>query len=156
MRRIRMLVKLALVAVGGTTMVAAGAEAAAVGSGTVFGGFTADEFPVVVETSKSGRKVVRIGLGLEMTCTSGGAFALPDRDDNLRVNGKRRFSRSSTVTLRNDDGTATAVEFNRAGAFNKARTKVTGTWASKMTFRDAAGAVTDTCESGTVRWSAKQ
>jgi hypothetical protein len=41
-------------------------------------------------------------------------------------------------------------------AFNKARTKVKGTWATTMTFHDAAGAVTDTCESGTVNWTAKQ
>jgi hypothetical protein len=151
-----MLVKLALVAVGGTTMVAAGAQAAPVGSGAFFGGFTADEFPVVVEMSKSGRKVVRVGLGHAMTCTSGGEFALPVWDENLKVSAKRRFSRSSAVTVRNDDGTTTDVEVRHAGAFNKARTKVTGTWSSKMTTRDTAGAVTDTCESGTVRWSAKQ
>ena len=41
------------------------------------------------------------------------------------------------------------------GRFNKARTRVSGTWTFKATFRDAAGAVVDTCDSGIVNWSAK-
>jgi hypothetical protein len=60
------------------------------------------------------------------------------------------------MTTRNDDGTTTDFEGSVSGAFNKARTKATGKWTFKATDHDATGAVTDTCDSGSVSWSAKQ
>jgi hypothetical protein len=60
------------------------------------------------------------------------------------------------VTQRNDDGTTIDFEGTISGTFNSSRTRVSGTWAFKGTEHDAAGAVTDTCDSGSVSWSAKQ
>jgi hypothetical protein len=60
------------------------------------------------------------------------------------------------MTNRNDDGTTTDFEGTISGSFNKARTKASGKWSFKATDHDAAGAVTDTCDSGSVSWSAKQ
>lgn len=143
-------------AVGAVMLSAASAEAAPASTGTVFGGFTAKDFPVVVETSKSGRRVVRMGVGVELSCTSGVMLGIPARDENLKISRTGRFTRKLSFTNRNGDGTTTDFESSLAGAFNRARTRVTGTWSTTMTFRDAAGAVTDTCESSSVRWSAKQ
>ena len=133
-----------------------GATAAGAG-GTVYGGATGQDFPVVIETSKNGRKVVKARIAIRLTCTSGGSFALSDSYAGLSVNKRRRFSTSfGPVTNRNDDGTTTDVQGAISGAFNKARTKASGTWSLKATDHDTSGAVTDTCDSGNISWTAKQ
>jgi hypothetical protein len=125
-------------------------------SGVVFGGLTAQDWPVVVELSKNGRRVVRASAGLRLTCTSGGFFNVPDAYGGLPVKN-RKFSVSfGPTTQRNSDGTTTDLEGSISGSINKARSKVTGRWQLKATEHDAAGAVTDTCDSGVVSWSAKQ
>jgi hypothetical protein len=87
---------------------------------------------------------------------SGGGFTVPDSYIKLRVNKKGKFGVVyGPETVRNDDGTTTDFEGSISGAFNAPRTKVSGTWQTKMTEHDGTGAVTDTCDSGTVGWSAK-
>ena len=125
--------------------------------GTVYGGSTAQDFPVVIETSKNGRQVVRATIAIRLSCTSGAAPTLPDGYVKMSVSKKRKFSASfGPTTNRNSDGTTTDFEGTISGAFNKARTTVSGTWSFKGTDHDAAGAVTDTCDSGSVSWKAKQ
>ena len=87
-------------------------------------------------------------IAIRVSCTSGGFATVPDQYPKLRVNKKRKFSASfGPVTNRNDDGTTTDFEGTISGTFNKARTSASGTWTFKGTDRDAAGAVTDTCDS---------
>src|SRR4051794_14698858 len=103
-------------------------------AGTVYGGITAQDFPVVIETSKNGRKVVKARIAIHLTCTSGGGFTAPDGYTGLAVTKKRTFSASfGPVTNRNDDGTTTDLEGRISGTFNKARTNVSGKWSFKAT-----------------------
>ena len=139
-----------------TLAVAPIAAIAAVG-GTVFGGTTAQDFPVVIETSKNGRTVTKATIAIRLTCTSGSTVTLPDGYRRIPVTKKRKFSVGfGPTTQRNDDGTSTDFEGTISGTFNKARTSVSGTWTFKGTDHDAAGAVTDTCDSGSVTFKAKQ
>jgi hypothetical protein len=125
--------------------------------GTVYGGVTPQRFPVVIEASKNGRKVVEATIAIRLTCTSGGIVNLPDGYTAMSVSKKRKFSASfGPTTNRNDDGTTTDFQGSISGAFNKARTKASGKWSLKATDHDAAGAITDTCDSGSISWSAKQ
>jgi hypothetical protein len=79
------------------------------------------------------------------------------RDAAMSVSKKRKFGASfGPVTSRNDDGTTTDFEGSDSGAFNKARTKASGKWSLKATDRDASGAVTDTCDSGSINSTVKQ
>ena len=129
----------------------------AAAGGTVYGGDTAQGFPVVIETSKNGRRVVDATIAIRMTCTSGGAATVPDGYRGLAVNKKRKFKASfGPTTSRNDDGTTTDFEGTISGRFNKARTKASGKWSVKGTDHDATGAITDTCDSGGITWTAKQ
>jgi hypothetical protein len=125
-------------------------------TGAVLGGFTAQNFAVVVEMNKRRQRVTQIGLGIRMTCTSGGVFTVPDRYTGLKVSKKGRFSSSFTDTQRNTDGTTTDYVGSIAGSINKARTKAKGTWSLKAIDHDLAGAVTDTCDAANISWSAKQ
>ena len=169
MRRLRMLVTvsgssrwLGCVAAGVSALLLA-APVAASGSpgktraspGVVLGGFSAQDFPVVVEMAKSQKRVAQIGLAIRLTCTSGGTFTVPDRYRGMRVSKKGRFSATFTDIVRNDDGTTTDLAGSVAGTINKARTKAKGTWSLEGIDHDMAGAVTDTCDSGSVSWSAK-
>jgi hypothetical protein len=129
----------------------------AIARGTVYGGATAQQFPVVIGTSKNGRKVVNAHIAIRLTCTSGATVTLPDSYGGLSVNKKRKFgSAFGPETNRNPDGTTTDLQGTMTGAFNKARTKVSGKWTYTWTDHDATGAVTDTCDSGSVSWKAKQ
>jgi len=128
----------------------------AASAGAVYGGFSAQDFPVIVEMNKSRRRVVRVGIGIRMTCTSGGAFTVADRYEDLKVSKTGRFSSSFRDTNRNDDGTTFDREGSISGTLNRARTKITGRWSVKITDHDLAGAVTDTCEAANISWSAKQ
>ncbi len=125
--------------------------------GTVYGGATGQDFPVVIETSKNGRKVTKAKIAIRLTCTSGSTLTLPDGYTGLTVNKRRRFGTSfGPTTNRNDDGTTMDVQGAISGALNKARTKASGTWSLKVTDHDMSGAVTDTCDSGNINWTAKQ
>jgi hypothetical protein len=132
------------------------ATLAAVG-GTVYGGATSQDFPVVIETSRNGRKVAKAIIGIRLTCTSGGVGSVPDGYTALPVNRKRKFHAAfGPISTRNDDGTTTDFEGSITGRFNKSRTKVSGKWSLKATDHAATGAITDTCDSGSVSWRAKQ
>jgi hypothetical protein len=129
----------------------------AAAGGTVYGGMTAQDFPVTVETSKNRRRVSRAVIAIRLDCTSGGTIVVPDAYTAMTVNRKRKFRASfGPITERFDDGTSRDYEGSISGTFNKARTKVTGTWSFTGTDRDAAGTITDTCASDSIRWSAKQ
>ena len=70
---------------------------------------------------------------------------------------KGKFSATlGPETHRNDDGTTWDAEGAVAGRFNASKTTISGTWALKVTDHGAAGAVTDTCDSGSMNWKAKQ
>jgi hypothetical protein len=125
--------------------------------GNTYGGMTSQGHPVVVDLTSDRRKLVRALLAIEMPCTSGGTAFLTDEYNALRVSKKGKFGTAfGPVTVRNDDGTTTDVQGRISGKLNASRTKITGTWQLSGTDRDAAGAVLDTCDSGSVSWRAKQ
>ncbi len=125
-------------------------------SGVVYGGRTAQGWPVMIETSTNRGKVVQAVIGLRLTCTSGTFVSLPDRYIRLPIS-KRKFGLSfGPETRNNEDGTTTVSQGSISGALNKAQSKMSGKWQLTLTDHDAAGAVTDTCESGVITWSAKQ
>jgi hypothetical protein len=130
---------------------------AAAAAGVSYGGLTSQDFPVVVEVNRTGRKVVRADIAIRLTCTAGGFTIGPDSFGRLSVRKTGKFGSSfGPETRRNDDGTTTDFEGMVSGAFNSRRTKVAGKWSFKATEHDVSGAITDTCDSGSVSWSAKQ
>ena len=125
--------------------------------GFSYGGVTSQNFPVIVDVNKTRRQVVRTVIGILTTCSAGGVYITWDGYVKTPISKRGKFSASfGPSTERNADGTTTDFEGTVTGAFNSSRTKVSGTWTLKATDHDAAGAVTDTCDSGRVTWSAKQ
>jgi hypothetical protein len=137
-------------------VLAGGGAAFAATTGTVLGGKTGQGWPIVIELNKAGTQVVRMSAGLHLTCTSGGVVNLPDEYNKLKVSPSGKFGLTFGPTNRkNDDGTSTDFQGSLTGKLNKARTKASGKWSFKGIDKDAAGTVTDTCDSGSVNWTAK-
>jgi hypothetical protein len=148
----------ATAAVAATAAPSQGSSAASSAArvGVSYGGVTSQDFPVVVDVNRRRSRVVRAVIAIRLSCTAGGFNTVPDGYTKLSIR-RGKFSASfGPATQRNDDGTTTDFEGAISGTFNSSRTKVSGTWAFKGTEHDAAGAVTDTCDSGSVSWSAKQ
>ena len=152
----------ALVSLSPLTAAAASQQASAraqpgPAAGVLYGGLSSQRLPVVLEVSRNGLRVVRVTIAIRLQCTSGGIVVTPDSygDVSIRSNGRFRAAFGPQV-IRNDDGTTTDLEGRFSGAVNRAGTRASGTWQFKATSRDAAGAVTDTCDSGTITWRAKQ
>ena len=123
--------------------------------GNTFGGVTGQGHPVVIDLSSTRRKAVRVVASLQLTCTSGDGF-YTDKWTDLSISraGKLRFV-YGPVTVRNDDGTTSDFSGRVVGALNDTRTRMSGVWRFTEVDHDAAGAVTETCDSGLVSWKAK-
>jgi hypothetical protein len=133
-------------------------DASAAARGVIYGGVTPQDWPVVVEISKDKRRVVRAVIGLTLTCTPSGLIVrIADGYQNLPLSKNGRFSDSfGPNQISNPDGTTTDVQGSVTGTTNAKRTKMSGTWQLTAVDHDAAGVVTDTCDSGKVAWTAKQ
>jgi secreted PhoX family phosphatase len=164
----RMLAIAVLATVAATTSIAAAQAATssktAVAQGFVYGGVTASEFPVVIELSKSRKKVVRASIGLDLKCqTPGGDLMLPDSFKNIPIAGGKFSSTYGPQDVPGDALTPISklvVTGSITGKVNKAKTTVKGTWRQKVVAiaaSDPTGAtILDTCDSGVVSYSAKQ
>jgi len=125
--------------------------------GNTYGGVTSQGMPVFVDMTATRRQVVREVAAVVINCTSGASFTVPDRFTKLAVTRAGRFRVAyGPFTQRNDDGTTTDFQGRMTGLLNFSKTRITGTWRMIATDHDAAGAVTDTCDSGLLTWSAKQ
>lgn len=125
--------------------------------GNTYGGVTSQGFPVFVDMTATRRQVVREVAAVVLKCTSGGRFTVPDRFTRLAVTKGGKFRVVyGPFTQRNDDGTTTDFQGRMTGALNDSKTKIVGTWRMIAVDHDAAGAVTDSCDTGLLTWSAKQ
>ena len=125
--------------------------------GNTYGGVTPQGEPLVLDLTADRRHIVRAVTVLEMTCTSGDSGLVTDKYPRMPVSKRGRFHYAfGPSTERNDDGTTTDFQGRFAGRLNDSRTKAAGTWSYTIVEHDTTGAVTDTCTSGSVIWTAKQ
>ncbi len=128
--------------------------AAAAPSGVVYGGATAQDWPVVVQLAQNRRSIAKLTIALELKCQSGTPVINKDRYDKLKLSASGRFEDTyGPVTTRNGDGTTTDYRGSVAGKVTSA--KVTATSRLTGDFYDATGKLTDSCDSGKVSWTAR-
>jgi hypothetical protein len=124
---------------------------------TNLGGVTPQGYPVVLTVRKDKRQISRATIGLRLPCTVGGTVGLPDAYRRLTVSKSGKFAASfGPETVKNDDGTSTEYSGTVSGKLTARGTKASGKWQLKLVDHDAAGAVTDTCDSGSVSWKASR
>ena len=162
-RRVGALTAVAIVTAVGIPMAAGASQhsdnpyaRSAAATGVVYGGRTSQGWPVMIELTKTGRKVAQAVIGLRLPCASGNFALFPDRYINMPVNKRRKFGTSfGPETVTNDDGTKLESEGSISGGLNRARSKVSGRWHLKVVYLDTSDGVIDTCQT-TISWSAKQ
>ena len=151
------IVTLAAVAVspmGAEVAMADGASAGQRSTGVVYGGLTSNEWPVVVEVTRDGRRIKRVVGGIFAACTQGGYHAFPSQWTDLRISRRGAF-KASYYDTDVEEGTETTWSETFVGKFNRARTQLTATWRSSTTFRMPDGTV-DVCDTGSLRVTARQ
>jgi hypothetical protein len=128
------------------------------GPGVVLGGITRAGWPVIVQMTSSFKTVRHAVIALRTRCTSGQAFVDHDGYLDMRVSRSGRFGASFGPQPNGSpsSGITETAQGSVSGRFNKARTKVSGTWRLTFIDKNAAGATTDTCDSGRVAWHAQQ
>lgn len=143
-------------AVDGRTL--ATARVAAVGGGgspawRTLAGFTSQHFPVFFKVSNDGKMVLAGGIGISMTCTSGGTVVWPDAFARVPIHpdGRLQANYASPTILTN--GTASSMSDALTARLNPKHSQLSGTWqlSANFTFPDGT---TDHCDSGPVSFSA--
>jgi hypothetical protein len=149
-RRGAVLAGLGLVALSATPALAAGPR-------PFLAGLTSQQQPVLLRLSADGRTVSRALTTLRLHCTSGATFFLPDEFINVHVSTLRRFRVTYALPPESIDATTSIAQSGSfAGRVDRTATRVSGgTWSITQVVKDpTTGAVTDTCTSGLVRFSA--
>lgn len=163
-RRMLAVAAMAVLAVAGSSAIADGATSPAkVTQGVVFGAVTKQGYPVTIELSATGRKVVRATIGMELTCGMPPNIDIPDDVKNIPVSASGLFKASQPETTIPADPTTGApklvVSASLTGRVNKARTQIKGTWQRKIVIYNPADptgvAVFDTCDTGPLAFKAK-
>lgn len=168
-RRMLAVVAVASVAAAGPIAAAQGASSRAKPtSGVVYGGVlsvvesgvSVPGFPVLIELSKTGRKVVRASIGLDLKCQMPGSITIPDFVDNLPVSSAGKFRAEQPLTHLDANPAQELppldISAKITGTVNRTRTKIKGTWQRRIVIYDATGAnVIDTCDTGVLSFTAK-
>jgi hypothetical protein len=136
---------------GGATAVASSARATPV----VFGGKTAQDWPVVIRISANGKQVVSALAAIDME-SADDDWVVPDGFQNLPVKAGRFGWTWGPEQLDLDDGQVAEASGSISGKFSRNRTKVSGTWRRKAVVKDSTGAIVATYDSQRVAWSATQ
>ena len=168
-RRIVAVAVLASCAIAGLiTAAQAGASASRATQGVVFGGVTGaagglQGYPVVLELNKASTKVRRANIVVDLGCAiPPNITGLSDDYKNIPIKrGKFNATFGPNRTPADPAAGTPALDISGSitGRVNRARTRITGTWSLKIVAynpADPAGAaVLDTCDSGAVKYTAK-
>jgi hypothetical protein len=146
--------------------VALGATAGAAAS--MYAGETAQYDPIAITVSNDGKRVQKIAVDWEAACGSGSEYrfggVLTARakapgviapGDNPLLGGSLRKGKLSATSVGSDSlgqDLSGSIRQTVKGTFKKS--SASGTWRGRVAVVDASGAVTETCDSGTVRWLA--
>jgi hypothetical protein len=157
--RVHRTVSLLVASVAALSVGAAGAAAAygrsARPTTTVFGAFTSQEWPLLLEVNTGRSVITRVQIVLNEQCTSGHTnYGIGSGDKGVPIKRTGSFSDSYTAgPLALPEGATVSYSDQISGTFNKARTRITGTWHEATTFAFSNG-TTDTCDSGKVPFTA--
>jgi hypothetical protein len=118
-------------------------------------GLTSQQQPVLLRFSADRRTLTRALTTLNVKCTSGSDFWLPDGFRNVPVSSLRRFRVSFSEPARQVDPTTSIASSGLfSGQVDRTGQRASGTW--RLTFVErnpTTNAVTDTCTTNVLRFS---
>jgi hypothetical protein len=128
------------------------ATASGATGGTVFTGFTSQDFPSFFTVSSNARTLTVAAIAYEMTCVSGDEFGDPDEFTHvpIQANGKFHVNLTLPPTSAADGATFSGTD-SLKGILNRKHSKVSGVWELHLNYAFPNG-MTDQCDSGPVRF----
>ena len=121
--------------------------------GRVYAGLSSNGEPLVIERSKNGRKLTVLWVAWTAPCQSGGAFEIGEGLANFTVANSGHFGDKWTDETKLDGGGTSVRVYTFDGTAGASR--ASGTFGVQLTQTDAAGAVTESCDSTLLRWTAR-
>jgi hypothetical protein len=148
---------LVLAATAAASLVAAApAVAAKPHPGGTYGGMTPQDWPAIFTVAANGRSIVSAHIGLDRPCSSGNTRSTSDGYRGVRISRSGAFSTSfGPEPQQNDDGTTDEFSGSLRGRLDARHGRITGTWDLMSVTKDANGNVTDTCDSGPVKFTVR-
>ena len=143
-------------AAAASLLAAAPAHAARPHPGGTYGGMTPQDWPAIFTVAANGRSIVSAHIGLDRPCTSGNTRSTSDGYSKLKVSRSGAFSTSfGPQPQQNADGTTDEFSGSLTGRLDARHGRITGTWELMSVTKDTAGNVTDTCDSGPVKFTVR-
>jgi hypothetical protein len=124
-------------------------------TGLVYGGFSSQQWASFFQITKGGKMLTAAGIGLDMSCSQGDSFSMPDNIKSYPIGRGGHLDAKYVVPLSTVNGVQLTGQGEVKATFDPHGTKVTGTWHAQITFIPASGPE-DSCDSGTVRFTARQ
>jgi len=124
-------------------------------AGRALGGFTSQSQPVVLEISKSTKRLELAVADLQLTCSSGGQLIVRGGWLALPISASGQVHASRLIPP--SGGSASAVtggSDNFSGKLNRKKATFSGTWQMQVAFSMPSGQ-TDQCQSGRVTFRAR-
>jgi hypothetical protein len=119
----------------------------------VFGVATSQGEPIVLRLDAARRRVNDVIVAWRGPCaTSGGYIRIPEHFGNFALKRSGAFGNPFQSEYALDDGGKSSWQYRLTGRVTK--TKASGALQAKLSETDAAGAMTETCDSGNVTWKA--
>jgi hypothetical protein len=140
-------------AAAGSCQTGAVSWSAAHAPGSVYGGSTSRDAPVVLHVLPTRRRVHDILMDWDtQSCTDGSYYVYPDGFVNFPLSRSGAFGNPFTDTTSFSDGSRRAFNYDLRGRVT--RTAAHGTLHVTTADTDPAGAPGTTCDSGTIAWKA--
>ena len=121
--------------------------------GRVYSGLSSSGEPLVIERSRDGRKVGIVYVAWTAPCQSGGAFEIGEGLTNFPIATSGRFGDTWNDETKLGEGGSNVRTYALDGTLGASR--ASGTFGVQITEKDAAGALTESCESPVEPWTAR-
>jgi hypothetical protein len=136
-----------------TTVIEAKAASAPAGA-VMLGGLSSRGWPVVLAVSADRKRIRFAVIGLDMTCSSGGSFAVDDAFATISVGGKGRVRMTQTIPPQTEpNASITGGSHSLYGRLDRKQLTFSGSWRLHVDFQ-LSGGPTDHCDSGQVSFAA--
>jgi hypothetical protein len=121
--------------------------------GSIFGGSTSQEYPLVLRVDAARKHVSDLITSWDThTCTPAGSYSVPEHLGNFALKSTGAFAAAWSDASPMNGGGKEGVSYQLAGRVK--RTAAKGTLHVAFTDTDAAGAQTLACDSGGIAWKA--
>src|SRR3954449_489294 len=120
--------------------------------GRIYGGKTSQDEPFVAKVDARRKRVTDVLVGWESPCQPDGFMSYPEQFSNFGLTSSGGFGDTSDQTVQMTDGGTGSFHYALKGRL--ARRSGAGTFRVTVTGKDASGATTLTCDTGTLGWKA--